>query len=323
MRAMMCATLGAPDGLVLREVPTPPVGPGEVGIDVHAAGVNFPDLLMIAGTYQERPPLPFIPGFEVAGVVRETGVDGTAFSPGQQVMATVPYGGYAEQVTAPTTNVFVVPDGLALAAAAAVPIAYGTAYHALVDRAGLRSGETLLVTGAAGGVGLAAVQLGKRLGATVIGVVGSPHKAQIARAHGADHVIDYAALREEVRELTDGRGADVIFDPVGGDAFDQSMRAIAWGGRLLVIGFASGRIPELPVNLALLKGGSVVGVFWGSFAEREPAANHRNFAQLAEWMSTGEIRPHISMTAPLEQAATALQALADRRATGKVVLEVR
>ncbi len=322
MKAIRMEKLGGPDDLVMRDLPKPVPGPGQVRIAVEAAGVNFPDLLIIAGKYQVRPELPFTPGHEVAGTVLETGAGVSHVTPGDRVMATVQTGGYAEETLAEAPSVFRLPDGVSFEQAGGFPITYGTSYHALVDRAGLKSGETLLVHGASGGVGLTAVELGRKLGATVIGTVGTDEKMDVVRQHGADHVINYSKenFRDRVLELTGGRGADVIYDPVGGDVFDLSRRCIAWAGRLLVIGFASGRIPELPVNHALVKGYSVIGVYWGAFAEREPEKNRANFMTLLEWCAEGSLNPHVSMRFPLSRAGEAMKALRTRKATGKVLV---
>ncbi len=325
MKAVLCKAYGGPDDLVYEEVARPTVGDGEVRIAVHAAGVNFPDILLIENKYQFKPELPFSPGLEAAGEVLEVGAGVDLVAPGDRVMVTCGNGGFAEEVVVAERSVFRLPDQVSFEAAAAFSITYGTTYHALVERAELQAGEVLLVHGAAGGVGLTAVEMGKMMGATVIGTVGSDAKIDIVRQYGADHVINYTddSIRDRVRELTGNQGADVIYDPVGGDAFDQSMRCIAWGGRLLVIGFASGRIPELRANIVLLKGCQVVGVFWGSFAERFPDRNRANFERLLGWCAEGKLTPHISMRFPLPEAAEALKALISRKATGKVLVTVR
>lgn len=325
MKAVLCKAYGEPDDLVYEETASPSVGPRDVRVAIHACGVNFPDILLIQNKYQFKPELPFSPGLEVAGEVLEVGPDVKRFKAGDRVMVTCGHGGFAEEVAADEDSVFALPDGVTYKQAAGFPITYGTTYHALVDRANLQSGEVLLVHGAAGGVGLTAVEMGKLMGATVIGTVGSDAKMDIVREYGADHVINYSneSIRDRVKELTGDKGADVIYDPVGGDAFDQSMRCIAWEGRLLVIGFASGRIPELRANLALLKGCAVVGVFWGSFAKRNPDRNRAHFDKMLGWCAEGKLKPHVSMTFPLEQAPEALKALISRKATGKVLVEVR
>jgi NADPH2:quinone reductase len=294
-----------------------------VRIAVHAAGVNFPDILIIQGKYQYKPEFPFSPGGEVSGRVVEVGAKVGHVRPGDRVMAGMTYGGFAEEVVAPAGRVLKLPDWLDLTVAAGIGLTYGTSYYALKDRAELKPGETLLVHGAAGGVGLAAVELGKAMGARVIATAGGAAKLKAVAEHSADETIDYThGFRDRVRELTGGNGADVIYDPVGGDVFDQSLRCIAWGGRLLVVGFASGRIPEAPANLALLKGCSVVGVFWGSWIQRDPRPNAENFKQIFAWMKEGRLRPHISHRFPLARAADAINALIERKVIGKAIVEI-
>ena len=323
MRSMQVDELGGP--LRLFESPAPIPGVGEVLISTTRSGVNYPDLLLTQGLYQVRPPLPFAPGFEVAGTVTAVGSGVSRVAVGDRVMAFVPYGGYATDVVAVEDVVFGVPDGVGDEQAAVLPIAYGTAQHGLVDRAALQAGETVVVLGASGGVGIATIQVAGMIGAEVIACVGADWKAEFARDAGADHVIDYVAedVRSRVLEITDGRGADVVVDPVGGDAADAALRYLAWRGRLLIIGFTSGRIPEIPANRLLLKGASAVGVFWGQFAEREPQANRRNFEALLGWVADGSLQPMISQRVPLERAADVLIALAERRVVGKIVLETR
>ena len=322
MRAVLCKAFGPPESLVVEDVPAPKLGPRKVRISVHAAGLNFFDTLMIVGQYQLKPPFPFSPGAECAGVVTEIGDGVTSVKPGDRVMATTGWGAVAEEAVAPEGNVFRIPARMSFNEAAGFPITYGTVYHALVDRGRLKAGEVLLVHGAAGGVGLNAVELGKILGATVIAAAGSDDKLQVAKRYGADHVINYSreSIRDRVKALTNDQGADVIFDPVGGDAFDQSLRCINWDGRLLVIGFASGKIPQAPANIVLIKGFSVVGVYWGAFAQRDPVRNRANFDTMLGWYEAGKLKPHVSMTFPLDQVPQALQALIQRKATGKVVI---
>lgn len=325
MKAVLCTAFCEPEGLVVGETEAPPLDPTGVRIAVHAAGVNFADTLIIDGKYQVKPPFPFSPGMEVAGEVVEAGAEATHLAPGTRVMATVTSGAFAEESVVPAGAIVAIPDEMDFVTAASFPIAYGTSYHALVDRGHLASGEVLLVHGAAGGVGRSAVEIGKALGARIIGTVGSDAKAAIARDAGAGDIINYStdSIRDRVKELTGGRGADVIYDPVGGDAFDQSMRCIAWKGRLLVIGFASGRIPKVSANLVLLKGCAVVGVFWGSFFAKETARSRKNFETLLCWFKEGRLKPHVSMTFPLDETPAALRALLSREATGKVVVKVR
>jgi NADPH2:quinone reductase len=325
MKAVLCKAFCEPEGLAVGEAAPPALEPGTIRIAVHAAGVNFADTLMIAGKYQVKPPFPFSPGMELAGEVIEAGAGATRLGLGTRVMATAQSGAFAEEAVVPEAAAVAIPDAMDYITAASFPIAYGTSYHALLDRARLQSGEVLLVHGAAGGVGRSAVEIGRALGARVIGTVGSDGKAAVARAAGATDVINYStqSIRDRVKDLTDGRGADVIYDPVGGDAFDQSMRCIAWAGRLLVIGFASGRIPEVAANRVLLKGCSVVGVFWGSFFAKETARSQENFTALLEMVADGRLKPLVFATYPLGETPAALRALLSRKSTGKVVVAVR
>lgn len=325
MKAVLCKAFGPAETLVVEDVASPAIKKNEILLEVHAAGVNFPDTLIIEGKYQFKPPFPFSPGGEAAGVVLEAGEKVEHIKTGDRVMALTGWGSFAEQVAVPGYNVMPIPHGLDFNAAAAFGMTYGTSMHALKQRANLQAGETLLVLGASGGVGLAAVEIGKAMGATVIAAASSAEKLAVAKAAGADHLINYSesSLKDEVKKLTGGQGADVIYDPVGGDLFDQAIRAIAWNGRLLVVGFASGRIPELPINLTLLKGAAVVGVFWGSFAQRQPQDNAANFKQLFAWHAEGKLKPLVSQVFALEQAAEAINALGQRKAVGKVVVQVR
>lgn len=325
MKALVCKEFGEPDILVMEDIAEPTVSEGDVKIQIHSVGLNFPDTLMIAGKYQFKPSFPFSPGMESSGVVSEVGAGVTTIKVGDRVMANHGFGGFAEYVVAPEAATYVLPDNMPFDQAAGFPVTYGTTYHALVDRGELKKGEVLLVHGAAGGVGLNAVELGKALGATVIGTVGSDEKMDIVRQYGADHVINYSteSIKDRVKELTGGKGADVIYDPVGGDAFDQSMRCINWEGRLLVVGFASGRIAELKTNLALLKGCSVMGVFWGEFARRSPEKNRANFNTMLKMVEQGKLKPHVSTHFPLEQGADAMKALLSRKTTGKVIITVK
>ena len=322
MKAVLCKSYGPPDTLVVEEVPAPSLGAGDVRLHVHACGVNFPDTLIIQNKYQFKPPLPFTPGGEVAGEVIEVGASAKGVKKGDRVIAMVGWGGFADELTVSAERTMPMPKGMDFVAAAGFTMTYGTSYYALKQRAQLRPAETLLVLGAAGGVGLAAVELGRVMGARVIAAAGSADKLTLCKEYGADETINYAteSLKDRVKELTDGRGADVIYDPVGGDYFDQAIRCINWNGRLLVIGFASGRIPELPANLALLKGCSVVGVFWGAFTAREPEANAQNLAELGRWVENKTIKPYVCKTYPLERVAEALTAIERREARGKIVL---
>ncbi|CAB3772346.1 NADPH:quinone oxidoreductase family protein [Paraburkholderia solisilvae] len=322
MRAIRCHRYGPPETLTLDEIPDPQPQAGEVVIDVKAAAVNFPDVLIIENKYQFKPPLPFTPGAEVAGVVRAAGDGVTQLRPGTRVVAYVAHGGYAEQVRAAADACVPLPDDAPFDIAAAFTLAYGTSHHAVVDRAALQARETMLVLGAAGGVGLAAVEIGKALGARVIAAASSDAKLAVCVEHGADATINYASedLRERIAALTGGRGPDVIYDPVGGIYTEPAFRSIGWRGRLLVVGFANGEIPKLPLNLALLKGASIVGVFWGEFAKREAARNAAAFAEMTGWIRSGKLRPYVSARYPLEAAAQALDDLARRRVVGKVVI---
>jgi NADPH2:quinone reductase len=300
------------------------VSAGKVRVRVRACGVNFGDTLMVAGKYQVKPPLPFSPGFEIAGEVLEVGEGVAHVQAGDKVIGLGDYGGYAEEVVVPSGMVMPRPPNMDDLHAAAFPVAYGTSHVALEHRARLQAGETLLVFGAAGGVGLTAVEIGKRMGATVIACASSPEKLQVAAQYGADHLIDYSheSVRERVKAITGGKGADVIYDPVGGALFDEGLRAIAWEGRLLVIGFASGTIPQVAANLMLVKNCAVVGVYWGAYSLRKPQVLSDSLAALLGWYAEGKLKPHISHTFPLEQAADALKALMERRSTGKVVIKV-
>ena len=325
MKAVLCKAHGPASDLVLEDVASPTPKKNEILLDVHAASVNFPDTLIIQGKYQFQPPLPFSPGGEAAGVVAAAGEHAGAFKVGDRVMALTGWGSFAEQVAVPVYNVLPIPEGMDFATASAFGMTYGTSMHALRQRGQLQPGETLLVLGASGGVGLAAVEIGKAMGAKVIAAASSAEKLEIARAAGADELIDYSqnSLKDEIKRLTGGKGVDVIYDPVGGDLFDQAVRGLAWNGRLLVVGFASGRIPELPANLVLLKGAAVLGVFWGSFAQRQPADNAANFQQLFTWFAEGKLKPLVSKTYPLAEAGVAIGELAGRKAVGKLVVAVR
>lgn len=324
MKAVVCTEFGPPESLQYTDMADPSPGKGEVLIGVRAAGVNFPDTLIIEGKYQFKPEMPFSPGGEVAGEVLETGEGVKHVKAGDRVMALMTWGGYAERAVVPAAGVIPMPPDMSWNEGAGFPLVYGTVIHSLKQRGRLAEGETLLVLGAAGGVGLAAVQLGKIMGARVIAAASTAEKLELCREHGADETVNYTeeSLKDRVKELTDGKGADVIFDPVGGDAFDQCLSCINWNGRLLVIGFASGRIPEAPANRILLKGCAVVGVFWGRFAQTEPEANMANFMQLIQWYNQGKFRPVVSRTYPLSDASQALNDMLARKATGKLVLEI-
>jgi NADPH2:quinone reductase len=322
MKAVLAQTFGPPEQLRLEEVPPRHAGAGEVVIRVKACGVNFFDVLIVQGKYQVRPPLPFPPGGEVAGVISEVGKGVGALKTGMRVLAFTGHGGYAEELTADAASVIALPEQMDFVTAAAFPITYATSYHALKDRGQLRSGETLLVLGAAGGVGLAAVEIGKIMGARVLAGASSEEKLALAGEHGADALINYGTsdLRERIREETAGKGVDVIYDPVGGAYAEPALRSLAAGGRYLVIGFASGEIPKIALNLLLLKMVSMVGVFWGAFAKAQPARNAANLTELLGWYVQGRLRPHVSGTFPLEHYREALDAVMQRRVLGKVVL---
>ncbi|MBI1182182.1 MAG: zinc-binding dehydrogenase [Alphaproteobacteria bacterium] len=322
MKAVLCDEYGPPEKLKLVDMPAPEMKPGHLRISIRAAGVNFQDTLIIAGTYQFKPPMPFVPGGEGAGVVTEVAPDVTGFAVGDHVLALTSWGCFCEEIVAPADRCVKFPAGMDFAEAAGFLTNFGTSYHALVHRADLKPGETLLVLGAAGGVGLAAVQIGKALGATVIAAASSESKLKIAREAGADHLIDYSQgeYKEKVKELTGGKGADVIYDAVGGDYFDQALRCINWNGRILVIGFASGRIPSAPANLALLKGCAIVGVFYGRFKQEEPEKSQQAIEEIVDLYRQGKLKPHISRRMKLEQAAEALNLFVNRQAEGKIVL---
>lgn len=321
MRALICDDYQGIDALRVGELPESQPGRGSVLIDVEAAGVNFADTLMVAGLYQTKPDPPFAPGYEVAGtVVVANHTDG--FSPGDRVCGFLLYGGMAERAVLPAPNVTLLPDSVSFDAGATIPGTYGTSYHALVDRAHLQEGETLLVLGAAGGVGLAAVQLGRLMGARVIAAVSTSEKAGLATASGADAVIRYdeTPIREGIKAATDGAGVDVVFDPVGGEVSEPALRSTRWGGRYLVIGFTAGDIPKIPLNVPLLKGNALVGVFWGRFTMEEPDRHATNSRQIVEWVEEGLLEPVIQRTFSLDDGRDALQLLADRKAVGRVII---
>ncbi len=325
MKALLCRQFGDIDDLVIGEAEVAPLGDNGVHVAVHAASVNFMDQLMVQGRYQHKPDFPFVPGSDAAGEVIAVGKEVTHVKPGDRVSIGAYTGAFAEEMVADAGQVFALPDGIDYAIAAAARMAYGTGIYALDDRASLQPGEVLVVHGAAGGLGLAAVDLGRHMGARVIGSVGSDDKMDVVRGYGAEHVINYSRenVRDRVKELTDGRGADVIYDTVGGDVFDQSLRCINWGGRLLVIGFTSGRIPSAPANLPLLKNCAIVGVFYGAWIGRDPQGARRLNRTLFDWIAAGKLTPHISDTVTLDQAADGIKRLANRQARGKIVVKVR
>lgn len=323
MRAVLCKEFGSHRSLVVEEVAPPPdPGPGQVKVAIKAAGLNFADLLMIGGSYQEKPALPFSPGLEAAGEVIAVGSGVTGVAAGDRVMALFDHGAFAEQALARASDVHKLPPGIDDLTAAGFAIAYGTAHGALRWRAALTPGETVLIHGAGGGVGLAAVEAAKAMGATVIATAGDADKLAIAKEHGADHLIDYKTetLRTRVKEICNGAGVDVVYDPVGGEVFDQSLRCANWSGRLVVIGFASGTVPQIPANYLLVKNLSVLGLYWGSYRKHRPDLVADAFAELFSWHREGRLKPHVSETLDLGQAARALDLIKTRRATGKVVL---
>ena len=322
MRAVVVDRWLEPKELEVSDAPEPQAGPGQVAVEVRAAGCNFFDILMIRGEYQVKPPFPFVPGGEIGGVVKAVGEGVEGFAAGDRVLATPGLGGFAEVAVAPARGTWRLPDGMSFEEGAALPIIYPTGYAGLVFRAGLRAGETLLVHAAAGGVGSAAVQIGNALGARVIATAGGAEKCDVARRLGADEVIDYRAddFVAGVKELTDGRGADVIYDPVGGDVFDRSLKCIAWNGRLLVIGFAGGTIPSVKANRILLKNIAVVGLHWGAYVSHEPERIDETFRALFELHAAGRIEPLIYDRYPLEELPKALEALGGRRTWGKAVV---
>ncbi|HZT75570.1 MAG TPA: NADPH:quinone oxidoreductase family protein [Vicinamibacterales bacterium] len=329
MRAVLCRSYGPPETLVVADVPSPTPGDGDVVVSVNAAGVNFPDVLIIENKYQVKPPLPFSPGSEIAGVVKSVGRGVTTARPGDRVMAIIGYGAFAEEVSVDAKRLLAIPDGMDFVTAAAFGLTYATSDFALRDRGELKPGETLLVLGAAGGVGLAAIEIGKALGARVIACASTEEKLAVCREHGADATINYATIRDaqdefraEIKSLADGKGPDVVYDPVGGPYTEPALRSIAWRGRLLVVGFAAGEIPKIPLNLTLLKGCAIVGVFWGDFARREPARFADSMRHLGRWFAEGRLHPHVSATFPLERAADALTLMAHRQVKGKIVLTV-
>ncbi len=322
MKAVLCKQYGPPSTLVVEDVASLEAGEGQVVIEVHACGVNFPDTLIIEGKYQFKPDLPFSPGGEVAGIVRKVGPGVTRYRIGDRVIAATTWGGYAQEVVAQAERMIPMPQGLDFETAAGFLLTYGTSHHALKDRAELKAGETVLVLGAAGGVGLAAIDIAKLMGARVIAAASSDDKLRVCREHGADETINYSTenLRERVKALTGGRGVDVVYDPVGGELSEPALRSMAWRGRFLVVGFAAGGIPSLPLNLPLLKGCAIVGVFYGGFMRNEPVRNEENQRELVAWIKDGKLRPHIYAVYPLERAAEAMNDLTSRKVTGKVVL---
>lgn len=327
MRAVLCHQFCSANDLVVGETSLPELAPDQVRVALHAAGVNFADTLMIAGKYQEKPPFPFSPGLEGAGVVEAVGADvpgpeAGGVAVGQRVLCLTDHGAFADSAVATFSDVHPIPDSMDFVTAAGFPITYGTAHGALIWQARMQPGEVLLVHGAAGGVGVAAVEVGKALGATVIATAGGAEKLAVAKKHGADHLIDYREedIRARVKELTDGRGADVVFDPVGGDVFDATLRCTAWSGRIVVIGFAGGRVPQIPANHLLVKNVAALGFYWGSYRKHAPDMLRAQFADLMRWFEEGKLSPHVSHQYDLAETATAMELLTTRKSTGKVVL---
>ncbi len=322
MKAVLCKEYGLPGKLVVEDIPSPKPASGQVVVSVKACGVNFPDTLIIQGKYQFKPEMPFSPGGEVAGVVKEIGEGVKRVKPGDRVIAFNTWGGFAEEMLVEADRTILMPASMDFIPASAFVLTYGTSYHALKDRAEIKAGETMLVLGAAGGVGLAAIQIGKAMGARVIAAASSDEKLKVCRDNGADEVINYGSedLRSRVKIITAGKGLDVVYDPVGGPYSEPALRDMAWKGRFLVVGFAAGDIPKVPLNLMLLKGCSIVGVFWGAFTKNEPERNRENNWELMAMYAAGKVRPHIHATYPLERAAEALNEVINKRVAGKVVL---
>ncbi len=322
MKALRCKEFGPAEKLVVEEVAPLEPGEGQVVVEIKACSVNFPDTLIIEGKYQFRPDPPFTPGTDISGIVKKIGKGVTSASIGDRIVALPLWGGFAEEVAVDAKQLISLPPNVDFVPAAASALTYATSYHALKDRASLQAGETLLVLGAAGGVGLAAVELGKMMGAKVIAAASSDEKLAVCRQYGADEVVNYSTenLKDRVKALTQGRGVDVVYDPIGGPYSEQALRNTAWKGRFLVVGFSNGEIPRIPLNLPLLKGCSIVGVFFGDFARRDPEASMQNFQQLLTWISEGKLKPLVSATYPLAEASSAIRHVADRKVKGKVVV---
>ncbi|MEM9719909.1 MAG: NADPH:quinone oxidoreductase family protein [Bacteroidota bacterium] len=324
MKALVCTQYGPPEKLEVLELPEQQPGPKEVLVQIKACSLNFPDTLIIQGLYQYKPEPPFVPGSDIAGVVKAVGAEAKGFSPGDEVFGLVVHGGFAEEVCVPANRCFPKYHGMDFKQAAAFTMTYATSYHALKDRARLKEGETLLVLGASGGVGITAVELGKVMGARVIAAASTAEKLALCKQYGADELINYQEenLKQRVKELTQGKGADVVYDPVGGAYSEQALRATNWKGRFLVVGFAAGDIPRIPLNLPLLKGCQIVGVFWGDFATRNPGKNGMNMMELIQLFEQGKINPHIEDMVSLEETPSALRKMMDRRVKGKIVLDM-
>jgi NADPH2:quinone reductase len=325
MKAIVCSKFGTPDTLKYQDIKTPNPKEGEILITVKACSVNFPDTLIIQGKYQFKPEFPFSPGSDVAGIIEKVGDNVKHFKVGDAVVGFIPFGGFAEKTIVKAIDCFPKPRGMSMVNAAAFLLAYGTSYHALKDRANLQKGETILILGASGGVGLTALELSKLMGAKVIAAASSNEKLELCKQFGADEVINYTEenLKDRVKELTNEKGVDVIYDPVGGAFSERALRAIAWKGRHLVVGFANGEIPKIPINLTLLKGASIVGVFWGAFAQKEPKKSLENIQQLLTWFVKGYLRPHIDKTYSLKDAPKALEDMMQRKVKGKIVIDMQ
>jgi NADPH2:quinone reductase len=324
MKAALCKSLDGPEAIVIEEIADPVPGPDEVVVRVRAAALNFLDTLITRGKYQFKPDLPFSPAAEIAGVVEAVGSGVGDLKPGQRVCGYIAWGGAREKVAVPAKLMIPIPDGVSDAAAAGISVTYGTAMHGLKDRGGLKAGESVAVLGASGGAGLAAVEISKLMGARVIAVASNDEKLAVCRAHGADELLNYATtdLKTGLRELTGGKGVDVVYDCVGGDYSEAALRSIAWGGRLLVIGFAAGAIPKIPLNLYLLKNASAVGVFWGEMIMREPEQHRANMIEVLDWCAKGRLKPHVHATYPLARIGEAISALNNRQVTGKLLVEI-
>lgn len=324
MKAVVCNQFGMPNTLSFEDIETPKPKNDEVLIVVKACSVNFPDTLIIQGKYQFRPEFPFSPGSDVAGIVEKVGENVKHLQEGDEVVGFIPFGGFAEKAVVKAKDCFPKPQGMSMVNASAFLLAYGTSYYALKDRANLKKGETILILGASGGVGLTALELSKLMGAKVIAAASTIEKMELCKQFGADEVINYTkeSVRDKIKELTNGKGVDVIYDPVGGHFSELALRAIAWKGRHLVIGFANGEIPKIPINLTLLKGASIVGVFWGAFAQKQPKESLENIKQLLTWFAKGELKPHIDKTYALKSAAKALEDMMQRKTKGKIVIDL-